>query len=50
MRGACRAREALLANFRFYLWDEKTGEVRWMTSWATTEEDVDRFVRAIRGV
>ena len=45
-----KLREALLANFRFYLWDEKTGEVRWMTSWATTEEDVDRFVRAIRGV
>ena len=31
----------------FYVWDEATGEVRWMTSFDTTEADVDEFVAAI---
>ena len=31
----------------FYIWDEASGEVRWMCSWDTTEEDVDAFVEAI---
>lgn len=40
--------EALWADgFLFYVWDERTGEVRWMCSWDTTEDDVDRFVAAI---
>jgi threonine aldolase len=34
----------------FYVWDERTSEVRWMTSFDTTEEDVDRFVRAVHEV
>lgn len=42
-------RERLLEKFLFYVWDDTTGEVRWMTSWATTEADVDRFVGAVRG-
>jgi threonine aldolase len=33
----------------FYTWDESTGEVRWMCSWDTTEEDVDAFAAAVRG-
>jgi threonine aldolase len=41
------AREALQQRFAFYLWDESTGEVRWMCSWDTTEEDVDEFARAL---
>ncbi|HET9073623.1 MAG TPA: aminotransferase class V-fold PLP-dependent enzyme, partial [Solirubrobacteraceae bacterium] len=41
------ARERLLAQFDFYPWDERTGEVRWMCSWDTTEEDVDRFAAAV---
>lgn len=34
-------------QFRFYDWDESRGEVRWMCSFDTTEEDVDAFVAAI---
>jgi threonine aldolase len=37
----------LQERFRFYTWDEATGEVRWMCSWDTTESDVDAFVAAI---
>jgi threonine aldolase len=32
---------------RFYDWDRARGEVRWMTSWDTTPEDVDRFVSTV---
>ncbi len=31
----------------FYVWDEAAAEVRWMTSWDTTEEDVNAFSIAI---
>ncbi|MGV1034162.1 MAG: threonine aldolase family protein [Microbacteriaceae bacterium] len=34
----------LQAAVRFYDWDESLGEVRWMTSFDTTEADVDDFV------
>ena len=37
----------LQENYRFYEWDEHTGEVRWMCSWDTTADDVDGFVDAI---
>lgn len=41
-------RDALHADgFVFYVWDEATGEVRWMCSWDTTEADVDAFVAAV---
>lgn len=39
--------EALQQEFRFYTWNEATGEVRWMCSWDTTEADVARFADAI---
>jgi threonine aldolase len=39
---------ALQEQFAFYVWDERRSEVRWMCSWDTTEEDVDRFAAAIR--
>jgi threonine aldolase len=32
---------------RFYDWDRARGEVRWMTAWDTTREDVDRFVSIV---
>jgi threonine aldolase len=35
--------EALQERWRFYVWDETTGEVRWMCSWDTTPEDVEAF-------
>jgi threonine aldolase len=33
----------LQERWRFYVWNETTGEVRWMCSWDTTEDDVDAF-------
>jgi len=42
--------ERLQAEFDFYAWDERAGEVRWVASWDTTEEDVARFVAAIERV
>ncbi len=43
------ATEALRREFPFYVWDERTGEVRWMCSWDTTEDDVESFVSALGG-
>ncbi len=40
--------ERLQQDWLFYVWDEHTGEVRWMTSWDTTTEDVDAFAADIR--
>lgn len=34
----------------FYVWDESTGEVRWMCSWDTTEEDIRDFASVLRSV
>ncbi len=36
--------EALQKYYPFYVWDVATGVVRWMTSFDTTEEDVDSLV------
>jgi threonine aldolase len=41
--------EQLQRDFPFYVWDESAGEVRWMCSWDTTEDDVDEFAAAVRG-
>lgn len=40
---AARLRE----QYFFYDWDEKTGEVRWMCNFDTTEADVDAFVATL---
>jgi threonine aldolase len=40
----------LQQDFPFYVWDEHTGEVRWMFAWDTTEADVDAFAAAIARV
>jgi len=37
----------LREQWPFYVWDERTGEVRWMCSWDTTPEEVDAFAAAI---
>ena len=42
------ARERLQREFDFYVWDEETGEVRWMCAWDTTEQDVDSFASAVQ--
>ena len=39
--------DELRRDFRFYDWDPATREVRWMTSFDTTEADIDAFVAAI---
>jgi threonine aldolase len=44
------AAATLQERFAFYVWDEHRGEVRWMCSWDTTEEDVDGFAEAVRDV
>jgi len=41
------AADELREQFRFYDWNPASREVRWMTSFDTTERDVDRFVEAI---
>ena len=38
----------LQERFGFYVWDETTGEIRWMCSWDTTEADVDELVDVVR--
>jgi len=38
---------ALQRRWPFYVWDEATGEVRWMCSWDTTPEEVDAFAAAV---
>jgi threonine aldolase len=43
---APEATARLQERFPFYVWDERTGEVRWMCSWDTTEADVDAFAAA----
>ena len=49
-----RERAAHLAEeFHFYVWDERPGhddvEVRWVTSWDTTKDDVDALLEALAG-
>lgn len=40
--------EKLQEKFPFYVWDEQTMELRWMTSWSTTDEDIDNFCAALK--
>ena len=34
----------------FWPWDPPTRTVRWMTGWATTAADVDRFADGVRSI
>jgi threonine aldolase len=34
-------------TYRFYIWNDATNQVRWMTSFDTTEQDVDTFVESL---
>jgi threonine aldolase len=40
--------ERLQVTYPFYVWDQNSGEVRWMTSFDTTEADVDGFAGALK--
>ncbi|PZU03673.1 MAG: threonine aldolase [Gordonia sp. (in: high G+C Gram-positive bacteria)] len=42
------AAERVRESWRFYNWDEAGGTVRWMCSFDTTDDDVDRFIETIR--
>jgi len=42
--------EKLLANYRFYVWNQATGQVRWMCAWDTTEADVDGLLATLKTV
>jgi len=38
----------LQEDWPFYVWNDTTGEVRWMTAWDTVPDDVDAFAAAVR--
>ena len=42
--------ERLQRGWEFYVWDEPTHVVRWMTAFDTPEADVDAFTAAVRAV
>jgi threonine aldolase len=44
------ATASLQERWPFYVWDENTGEVRWMCSWDTTPEDIDEFAADVAAV
>lgn len=39
---------ALQFQYKFYVWNQSTGQVRWMCSWDTKDEDVDGLLAALR--
>lgn len=40
----------LQKRFFFYIWNEERSEVRWMTSFDTTEEDIDEFIEQLKSL
>jgi threonine aldolase len=40
--------QRLQQDWPFYVWDEASGEVRWMTGWDTVPDDVDAFAADVR--
>ena len=40
----------LQKEFFFYTWNEEKGEVRWMTSFDTKDEDIDKFVNRLKAL
>ncbi|MFA6333952.1 MAG: low specificity L-threonine aldolase [Bacteroidales bacterium] len=40
----------LMKRHTFYIWDEATTEVRWMCSFNTKKEDIDKFVNDIKSL
>jgi threonine aldolase len=39
--------ERMQKHYFFYSWDEKRNEYRLMTSWDTTEEDIENFIKLL---
>ncbi len=42
------AMKPLMKYTHFYVWNELTSEVRWMTSWDTTPQEIDAFAEHLR--
>jgi threonine aldolase len=42
--------EPLQQEYFFYVWNPEINEVRWMTSWDTTMEDINGFVEKIKSL
>jgi threonine aldolase len=40
----------LQEEYPFYVWDEEINEVRWMCSFDTTEDEINRFVKRVKEV
>jgi threonine aldolase len=40
--------EALQRDWPFYVWNEHTGEVRWLCAWDTTEDEINAFAAAVK--
>lgn len=40
--------DKLRQKYFFYMWNETRSEVRWMTSFVTTEKDIEDFVEALK--
>ena len=45
---SAEADRRLQEHYRYYVWDEEAGVVRWMCSWQTTPADVDELTAAVR--
>ncbi len=44
------AADKLLAEYFFYVWNEQRGEVRFVTSWDTTDEDINALIASLERV
>ena len=42
--------DALLKKYFFYFWNESTNEIRLVTSWDTTEQDIDEFMDYLKAL
>ena len=42
--------DRMLESYFFYFWNEERNEIRLVTSFDTTEEDVDEFIRVLRSL
>jgi threonine aldolase len=40
--------DRMLQTYFFYFWNEEADEIRLVTSFDTTEEDVDEFIRLLK--
>jgi threonine aldolase len=40
--------EEIQKKYRFYVWDYRTGQVRWMCAWDTKPEDVEGLLATLR--